>query len=117
MINTSQTNLNLSRCLEEGAEEFLLKPLQLSDVKKLEPHLQKSLTRCASDQQIKEQQTTLGIEIGIEIDDENNSKLEESKNSINNNNNNNSMSKRKAATAEHCEERSRPKLKELQAGV
>uniref|UniRef100_A0A9I9CYN0 Response regulatory domain-containing protein n=1 Tax=Cucumis melo TaxID=3656 RepID=A0A9I9CYN0_CUCME len=114
----------INMCLEEGAEEFLLKPLQLSDVKKLEPHLQKSITRCASDQQIKEQQTTLGIGIGIAIDDEENSKLEESKNSVNNsssssnnnNNNNNSLSKRKAATAEHCEERSRPKLKELQAG-
>lgn len=27
------------RCLEEGAEEFFLKPVQLSDVNKLKPHL------------------------------------------------------------------------------
>ena len=52
--------------MEEGAEEFLLKPLQLSDVKKLEPHLQKSLTRCSAE--IKEEQTVgFGIEIGIGI--------------------------------------------------
>ncbi|KAL5992960.1 hypothetical protein ACLOJK_013880 [Asimina triloba] len=31
------------KCLEEGAEEFLLKPVQLSDMKRLQPHLSKSL--------------------------------------------------------------------------
>lgn len=29
------------RCLEEGAEEFFLKPVRLSDVKKLKPHMLK----------------------------------------------------------------------------
>ncbi|PON60053.1 Two-component response regulator [Parasponia andersonii] len=29
------------RCLEEGAEEFFMKPVQLSDVKKLKPHMLK----------------------------------------------------------------------------
>lgn len=29
----------INRCLEEGAEEFFLKPVQLSDVNKLKPHL------------------------------------------------------------------------------
>lgn len=31
----------INRCLEEGAEEFFLKPVQLSDVNKLRPHLLK----------------------------------------------------------------------------
>lgn len=29
----------INRCLEDGAEEFFLKPVQLSDVNKLKPHL------------------------------------------------------------------------------
>ncbi|KAL1827039.1 hypothetical protein ACET3Z_005451 [Daucus carota] len=29
----------INRCLEQGAEEFFLKPVQLSDVNKLKPHL------------------------------------------------------------------------------
>lgn len=33
--------LLLIRCLEEGAEEFFLKPVQLSDVNKLRPHMLK----------------------------------------------------------------------------
>ncbi|XP_062093121.1 two-component response regulator ORR4-like [Humulus lupulus] len=33
----------ISRCLEDGAEEFFLKPVQLSDVKKLRPHLLKGI--------------------------------------------------------------------------
>ena len=98
------------RCLEEGAEEFLLKPLQLSDVKKLEPHLQRSLSRSSTE--IKEEET---VEIGITNsdaidDDENNSKEENNKND-----NNNTFSKRKAANPEPSERR--PKLKELQAAV
>ena len=35
----------MSRCLEGGAEDFLLKPVQLSDLKKLQPHLLKSLSQ------------------------------------------------------------------------
>jgi len=29
----------ISRCLEDGADDFFLKPVQLSDVSKLKPHL------------------------------------------------------------------------------
>lgn len=35
----------MSRCLEGGAEDFLLKPVQLSDLEKLQPHLLKSLSQ------------------------------------------------------------------------
>ncbi|KAJ0044737.1 hypothetical protein Pint_05272 [Pistacia integerrima] len=43
----------INRCLEEGAEEFFLKPVQLSDVSKLKPHLMKENSkeipsRCSS---------------------------------------------------------------------
>ncbi|KAF4393424.1 hypothetical protein F8388_023228 [Cannabis sativa] len=33
----------INRCLEDGAEEFFLKPVQLSDVKKLRSHLVKGI--------------------------------------------------------------------------
>ena len=39
---------NCGRCLEEGAEEFLLKPVRLSDLKKLHPHILKSTTTAAT---------------------------------------------------------------------
>ncbi|KAI3967778.1 hypothetical protein MKX01_039170 [Papaver californicum] len=35
----------INRCLEEGAEEFFLKPVKLSDVKRLQPHLLKGKSR------------------------------------------------------------------------
>ncbi|KAJ8438775.1 hypothetical protein Cgig2_009893 [Carnegiea gigantea] len=35
----------INRCLEEGAEEFLLKPVQLSDVDRLKPHLMRTKSR------------------------------------------------------------------------
>uniref|UniRef100_A0A0A9EQW7 Response regulatory domain-containing protein n=1 Tax=Arundo donax TaxID=35708 RepID=A0A0A9EQW7_ARUDO len=34
----------INRCLEEGADEFILKPVRLSDMSKLKPHILKS--RC-----------------------------------------------------------------------
>ncbi|GMI84982.1 RESPONSE REGULATOR 4, response regulator 9 [Hibiscus trionum] len=35
----------INRCLEDGAEEFFLKPVRLSDVNKLRPHLMKSKSK------------------------------------------------------------------------
>ncbi|PON60052.1 Two-component response regulator [Parasponia andersonii] len=35
----------INRCLEDGAEEFFLKPVQLSDVNKLRPHLLKGRSK------------------------------------------------------------------------
>ncbi|KAL4325682.1 hypothetical protein GQ457_11G010190 [Hibiscus cannabinus] len=35
----------INRCLEDGAEEFFLKPVQLSDVNKLRPHLMRSRSK------------------------------------------------------------------------
>ncbi|KAE8702126.1 Two-component response regulator ARR9 [Hibiscus syriacus] len=32
----------INRCLEDGAQDFFLKPLQLSDVNKLRPHLMRT---------------------------------------------------------------------------
>lgn len=34
-----------NRCLEDGAEEFLLKPVQLSDVNRLKPYLMKGKSK------------------------------------------------------------------------
>lgn len=34
--------ITFHRCLEEGAEEFFLKPVRLSDVNKLKPHMMKT---------------------------------------------------------------------------
>ncbi|GMI73249.1 RESPONSE REGULATOR 4, response regulator 9 [Hibiscus trionum] len=35
----------INRCLEDGAQEFFLKPVQLSDVNKLRPHLVKGINK------------------------------------------------------------------------
>ncbi|XP_011027510.1 PREDICTED: two-component response regulator ARR17-like [Populus euphratica] len=82
-------------CLEEGAEEFLLKPLQLSDVEKLQTHLLKSLHKYSSKR----------------IDD-NSFNTDSSNITVSNkSNSNNIVSKRKALSPE-IEDR-RPKMKGL----
>ncbi|KAG7032635.1 Two-component response regulator ARR9 [Cucurbita argyrosperma subsp. argyrosperma] len=39
IMSSENVPSRINRCLEEGAEEFFLKPVQLSDVRKLRPHL------------------------------------------------------------------------------
>ncbi|RCV36423.1 hypothetical protein SEVIR_7G327900v4 [Setaria viridis] len=45
----------INRCLEEGADEFFLKPVRLSDMSKLKPHILKS--RCKEHYQEQHQQS------------------------------------------------------------
>ncbi|XP_068659521.1 two-component response regulator ORR9-like isoform X3 [Aristolochia californica] len=42
IMSSEDVPSRINRCLEEGAEEFFLKPVQLSDMKRLIPHLLKS---------------------------------------------------------------------------
>ncbi|XP_021750465.1 two-component response regulator ORR9-like [Chenopodium quinoa] len=44
IMSSENIPARINRCLEEGAEEFFLKPVQLADVDKLKPHI----TRCKS---------------------------------------------------------------------
>lgn len=39
--------------MEEGADEFFLKPVQLSDVSRLKPHILKKSTKCPDQNQNK----------------------------------------------------------------
>ncbi|PON60054.1 Two-component response regulator [Parasponia andersonii] len=41
IMSSENVASRIDRCLEEGAEEFFLKPVQLSDVKRLKPHMLK----------------------------------------------------------------------------
>ncbi|XP_027331056.1 two-component response regulator ARR17-like isoform X7 [Abrus precatorius] len=71
----------ISMCLEGGAEEFLLKPLQLSDLKKLQPHFLKPFDHFS-------EQDSADRSIA-------------SHNHTNNNDKNNSFNKTKAMSPEH----------------
>ncbi|KAL2337181.1 hypothetical protein Fmac_011627 [Flemingia macrophylla] len=42
IMSSENVPSRINRCLENGADEFFLKPVQLSDVNKLRPHLLKS---------------------------------------------------------------------------
>ncbi|KAK6944440.1 Signal transduction response regulator, receiver domain [Dillenia turbinata] len=42
IMSSENVPSRIRRCLEEGAEEFFLKPVQLSDVSRLRPHMMKA---------------------------------------------------------------------------
>ncbi|XP_072981300.1 two-component response regulator ORR9-like [Typha angustifolia] len=45
IMSSENVPSRINRCLEGGAEEFFLKPVQLSDMKKLKPHLLKGKSK------------------------------------------------------------------------
>ncbi|XP_021284894.1 two-component response regulator ORR9-like isoform X2 [Herrania umbratica] len=95
----------ISMCLEGGAEEFLLKPLQLSDLDKIQAYLVKSLDHSCTniDKDL--------IGDNNDNDDNSNNNYSEDSNNDNgnSNNSNNNFSKRKAISSEATERR--PKMK------
>ncbi|KAH1102384.1 hypothetical protein GLYMA_13G197600v4 [Glycine max] len=50
IMSSENVPSRINRCLEEGAEEFFLKPVQQADVNKLKPHLMKSRAKEEQDQ-------------------------------------------------------------------
>ncbi|XP_028784338.1 two-component response regulator ARR9-like isoform X2 [Neltuma alba] len=50
IMSSENVPSRINRCLEEGAQEFFLKPVQQSDVNKLKPHLMKSRVNEEEDQ-------------------------------------------------------------------
>lgn len=44
IMSSENVPSRITRCLEEGAEEFFLKPVRLSDVSKLKPHIMKTIS-------------------------------------------------------------------------
>ncbi|ESW34117.1 hypothetical protein PHAVU_001G125800 [Phaseolus vulgaris] len=45
IMSSENVPSRISRCLEEGAEEFFLKPVRLSDLNKLKPHMKKTKSK------------------------------------------------------------------------
>ncbi|KAF9611236.1 hypothetical protein IFM89_028306 [Coptis chinensis] len=49
VMSSENVPSRMNMCLEGGAKEFLLKPVQLSDLRKLRPHLLESLESSCND--------------------------------------------------------------------
>ncbi|KAF3446996.1 hypothetical protein FNV43_RR12176 [Rhamnella rubrinervis] len=115
IMSSENVPSRISMCLEGGAEEFLLKPVQLSDLKKLQHYLLKSIdhSSCKSTSINHHHQGFTGNDVVSADDDHNDdskSNIIENSNNIKNNNNI-IMSKRKAVSPEPSERR--PKVKGL----
>ncbi|KAK8590209.1 hypothetical protein V6N13_088982 [Hibiscus sabdariffa] len=54
IMSSENVPSRISRCLEEGAEEFFLKPVRLSDLNKLRPHMLKTKSKDHCKEQVDE---------------------------------------------------------------
>ncbi|XWS59022.1 hypothetical protein CRYUN_Cryun08bG0085000 [Craigia yunnanensis] len=55
IMSSENVPSRISRCLEEGAEEFFLKPVRLSDLNKLRPHMLKTKSKDHNQKQEKQE--------------------------------------------------------------
>ncbi|THU65999.1 hypothetical protein C4D60_Mb05t09590 [Musa balbisiana] len=55
VMSSENVPSRINRCLEGGAEEFFLKPVQLSDMKRLRPHILKGRSK---DQQLQREENS-----------------------------------------------------------
>ncbi|CAF2298839.1 hypothetical protein BRARA_D02516 [Brassica rapa] len=63
IMSSENVPARISRCLEEGAEEFFLKPVKLADLTKLKPHMMKTKLKKESENSAKEDNAVLKHEI------------------------------------------------------
>ncbi|XP_022766591.1 two-component response regulator ARR9-like [Durio zibethinus] len=56
IMSSENVPSRISRCLEEGAEEFFLKPVRLSDLNKLRPHMLKTKFKDQNKKQEKQEE-------------------------------------------------------------
>ncbi|XP_022742318.1 two-component response regulator ARR9-like [Durio zibethinus] len=56
IMSSENVPSRISRCLEEGAEEFFLKPVRLSDLNKLRPHMLKTKIKDQNKKQGKQEE-------------------------------------------------------------
>ncbi|KAE9615268.1 putative response regulator and transcription factor RR-A-type family [Lupinus albus] len=82
IMSSENVPTRISRCLEGGAKEFLLKPLQLSDLEKLQPYFMTSFDNSSQQKYA-------------------NSSIASNNDTNNNNIKNNSMTKLKGMPGEH----------------
>ncbi|XP_030537329.1 two-component response regulator ORR9-like isoform X2 [Rhodamnia argentea] len=103
VMSSENVPSRINMCLEGGADEFLLKPVRLSDLEKLQPYILKSLNNPCED-----------IE-GDSIDDSEDEKIKKNNQKEDNTNkcstSTNNVAKRKAMSAEPTDRR--PKIKGL----
>lgn len=61
IMSSENVPSRINRCLEEGAEEFFLKPVRLSDLNRLRPHIIKTKSK-DQNQEIHDEQTSQKLE-------------------------------------------------------
>ncbi|KAF8094375.1 hypothetical protein N665_0364s0006 [Sinapis alba] len=59
IMSSENVPARISRCLEEGAEEFFLKPVRLADLTKLKPHMMKTKLKKESEKPAEEVKTEI----------------------------------------------------------
>nr|VDD04230.1 unnamed protein product [Brassica oleracea] len=68
IMSSENVPARISRCLEEGAEEFFLKPIKLADVTKLKPHMMKTKLKKEGEKPSEEENATLKPEESLVVE-------------------------------------------------
>ncbi|KAL3841289.1 hypothetical protein ACJIZ3_025880 [Penstemon smallii] len=111
IMSSENVPSRINRCLEEGAEEFFLKPVRKSDVNKLTSHMMKKSKSSTKDKEEEEEEKDDKQQQQQEDDIEQSQQQQQQ--SSNNNNNNNNNNKRKSMDDGPSPDRTRPRYNGL----
>lgn len=106
IMSSENVPSRINRCLDEGAEEFFLKPVRLSDVSKLKPHMMKAKEKDVEKPEIEENQEN-NNEKEEEKEEEKSTEIEIELKTTHESNNN--SGKRKSMEEGPSPERTRPR--------
>ncbi|XP_057770406.1 two-component response regulator ORR9-like [Salvia miltiorrhiza] len=112
IMSSENVPSRITRCLEEGAEEFFLKPMKLSDVNKLRPHMMRSKSKNENEKQEKQENEEI-ISRGEADSDMQTAQSLQQQTSQANNNNSVDNNKRKSIDEGLSPDRTRPRYSDL----
>ncbi|XP_042023420.1 two-component response regulator ARR8-like [Salvia splendens] len=113
IMSSENVPSRITRCLEEGAEEFFLKPMKLSDVNKLRPHMMRTKFKNENEKPEKEEIITIGEADSDMEKIQRAQSLQQHNNNNDNDDDNNNNTKRKSMDEGLSPDRTRPRYSDL----
>lgn len=102
-----------NRCLEEGAEEFFLKPVRLSDVNRLKPHMMKTKLKDQKQEKLEKKEDSGSQELQSQEEKQEPQQQQQQQHHLQQQHQHSSSNKRKALEEGLSPDRTRPRCNGL----
>ncbi|KAB1222231.1 Two-component response regulator ARR9 [Morella rubra] len=113
IMSSENVPSRISRCLEEGAEEFFLKPVRLSDVNRLKPHMMKTKLKDQKQEKLEKKEDSGSQELQSQEEKQEPQQQQQQQHHLQQQHQHSSSNKRKALEEGLSPDRTRPRCNGL----